>query len=76
LVAWLIAAFAVLAANYVARTAFGLLPSNSAVWRVGEQAAARCWLACPVSSLAYFAAVMHYACGTASSDGAAASASL
>ncbi len=73
--AWLIAAFAVPAANYVVRTAFGLLPSNSGVWRVGEQAAERCWLTYAVSSLACFAAVTHYACGTASSDGAAASAS-
>jgi len=58
LVAWLIAAFAVLAAFYAASVAFAWLPFNSGAWLVGEDLAARGWLAYLVSSLAYSAAAV------------------
>lgn len=50
------AIFAVLAASYAAGVAFAWLPFNSGAWLVGEDLAARGWLAYLLSSFAYSAA--------------------
>jgi hypothetical protein len=58
LVAWLLAAFAMLAAGYAIGIAGSLLPFNSGSWVVGEEVAIRGWLAYMLSALAHLAAAV------------------
>ena len=58
LVAWLLAAFAVLAAIYAAFIAAAALPFNSGVWLVGDQVASRGWLAYLLSAFLHLAAAV------------------
>lgn len=57
LVAWFLAACAVLAAFYAAGVAFAWLPFNSGAWLVGDEAS-RGWLAYLLAALAHFAAAL------------------